>query len=40
MPTPAEAASGKANGKEPESCFGRQFNFKLDRFAIVEVFRG
>jgi len=40
MPTPADAASGKANGKEPESCFGRHFNFKLDRFAIVEVFPG
>jgi hypothetical protein len=27
--------SPKANGREPKSCLGRVFNFKLDSFASL-----
>jgi hypothetical protein len=30
----------KANRREPKSCFGRVFNFKLDRFGVVQNVHG
>ncbi len=32
-----EPGSTKANGKEPETCLGQVFNFKLDCFNHVRV---
>ena len=30
----------KANGREPKSCFGQVFNFKLDSFALLKEVHG
>ncbi len=31
--------SAKANGREPKSCLGQVFNFKLDRFVMHAIAR-
>ncbi len=31
--------SNKANRREPKSCFGRDFNFKLDFFVVYAIER-
>ena len=32
-----EAGSAKANGREPKSCLGRVFNFKLGHFVLYAI---